>query len=120
VSFLQPPNSKPEDLVSGPDGALWFLDTGLNAIGRVAPDGTTKRYPLPAPISANAALIVGSDGNLWCGLSHQIARITPSGVITSYAIPTLDADVTDIVSTPDHHIWFVEDTGESGLIGEIA
>jgi hypothetical protein len=67
----------------------------------------------------NAALIVGSDGNLWCGLSQHIARITPSGVITSYAIPTLDADVTNIASTPDHGIWFLEDTGESALSGEI-
>lgn len=121
VSFLQPPGSKPEDLVWGPDGALWFLDTGRNAIGRVAHDGTTRRYPLPGPVTAYSALVVGTDGNLWCGLGHQIDRITPSGVITSYAIPTLDADVTSIVSTPDHHIWFVESTvgAGAGLIGEI-
>lgn len=118
--FPQPPQSTPEDLVWGPDGALWFLDPGLNVIGRVAPDGATARYPLGAPIGTRSPLIVGRDGNLWCALDHQIARVTPSGAITRYDLPTLDATVTALVSAPDHHIWFVENTGATGLIGKLS
>lgn len=117
--FYLPPGSTPGSLVWGPDNAVWFLDPGHDAIGRVSPDGMTIAYPLPAPVGARAPFIVGRDGNLWCALDHAVARVSPSGAITQYALPTLDAAITSMVSAPNHHIWFVEDTGTAGLIGEI-
>src|SRR5260370_35005945 len=59
----------------------------------------------------------GADGNLWFEEYYQnkIGRITTSGVITEFPIPT--ASVTDgITSGPDGNLWFTESTGNIGRI----
>lgn len=37
----------PADIVSGPDGALWFTEYDANCIGRIMPGGRVTQYPLP-------------------------------------------------------------------------
>jgi hypothetical protein len=47
---------------------------------------------------------------LWFTAEHgnQLGRITPAGVITTFAIPTASVD-TGITMGPDGNLWFVED-----------
>lgn len=61
----------------------------------------------------------GPDGNLWFSESNanQIAKITPSGVITEYTIPTLNSMPRGIATGPDSNIWFTEYAGNK--IGRI-
>jgi virginiamycin B lyase len=56
----------------------------------------------------------GSDGNVWFPEyaknqhANRIARITPSGVITEYPIPTAGATPLFITAGPDGNLWFTE------------
>ena len=56
-------------------------------------------------------LTVGADGNLWFASEFQSAlgRITPDGVITTYAIPDASTRPRGIVAGPDGNLWFVGD-----------
>src|SRR5690242_14869639 len=39
--------SMPGGIVAGPDGALWFYETGKNQIGRISIDGQITGFPIP-------------------------------------------------------------------------
>jgi hypothetical protein len=82
-------NSGPSDIISGPDGALWFTEPYANKIGRVTTDGVLTEYTLPAPpggLSCNIngefvgplRMTVGPDGALWFTepCTNRIGRFT--------------------------------------------
>ncbi len=52
---LTAPGGKPAELVVAPDGVVWFTDNGAAAIGRVAPDGTVRMFPLSRPADSRPA-----------------------------------------------------------------
>ena len=67
-------------------------------------------------------IAVGSDGNLWftefgVDFGNRIGRITTSGVITEFPIPTLVSQPNGIAAGPDGNLWFTE-TG-ANQIGRI-
>src|ERR1051326_8502633 len=61
------------DLVTGPDGNIWFTAWRENAIGRITPGPNFTLFPLPAPNSTPIAITVGVDGNLW--FTEQAGRV---------------------------------------------
>ena len=86
--------------------------------------------PLIGPTSANAAvgditeisllggsspsgIATGPDGNIWVasGASNTIARVSPSGSIAAFNIPTLGSAPYDIAAGPDGAMWFTERQG---------
>jgi streptogramin lyase len=88
------PFSAPAEIVTGPDGALWFTKFGSNppGIGRILPNGTfdpPNGYTLPAG-SAPDGITVGPDGAIWFTENggNKIGRITTSGAITEFPLPT--------------------------------
>ncbi len=58
------------------------------------------------------AIVSGPDGNLWLTEqgANKIARITTSGTLTEYTIPTAGAGLVGIALGPDGNIWFCENT----------
>jgi virginiamycin B lyase len=51
----------------------------------------------------------GPDGNVWFGeLDDRIARITPAGAITEFAIPAAGGVPSGCTSGPDGKVWFTE------------
>src|SRR3989442_111509 len=68
TEFPLPDRSLPGGIVSGPDGALWFYETGSNQIGRISTDGQITEFPIP---TANASepyqgfLAVGPDKDIY-------------------------------------------------------
>jgi virginiamycin B lyase len=48
-------------ITEGPDGAMWFTESNMNAIGRLAPDGTITTDSAPSPVR----IVVGPDANIW-------------------------------------------------------
>src|SRR5690242_8834619 len=79
------PDAKPYITVVGPDGRLWFCESGTGKIGRLdLDDGTFSEFPTPTANSRPIGIIPGPDGNLWfCeNAANQIGRITPHGLIT--------------------------------------
>ena len=64
------------------------------------------------------ALVMAGDKNLWFTEQNtgKIGRVTPSGVITEFSIPTSDAHPLQLVAGLDGNLWFSEYFGE--LSGE--
>src|SRR4051794_11826584 len=96
-----------QDVVTGPDGALWFTALGANGVGRLTPDGLSTT-PFPGGVKPNG-IVAGPDGKLWfadTGSTGQIRSITPGGSLTVY--PTGDTQPTGIVVGPDNALWFTE------------
>ena len=107
--------------MSGPDGALWFLEG--TKVGRVTTSGAFTEYPVP-PTPGRvypgilSELTVGPDGNLWLTITspNSIARITPTGVVTNFPI-TATGTLGGITKGADGNLWFTE--AQAGKIGRI-
>jgi streptogramin lyase len=108
-------DATPDGIVTGPDDALWFTDTGNDVIGRIT---TRGKYTLQMPAGAELSdgITVGPDGNLWFTLEQSyggIGRITPAGVVTLFADPG-GSFPQGITSGPDNALWFAESNGTVG------
>jgi streptogramin lyase len=119
-------------ITTGADGNLWFavtdyqqcsLDTCgqiIGSIGRMTTAGVVTEYPLPANGAAPIGITAGPDGNVWfteiqistlapySRSGGKIGRITPTGAITEFSIPTADSRPSGITTGPDGNLWFTE------------
>ena len=87
------------------------------ASGSAAPAGEFTMFDLgPAGEGANA-MASGPDGNMWFtnNANNSIGRITPSGAVTYFAVPTTSASAStggpglfSIAAGPDGNMWFTE------------
>jgi hypothetical protein len=66
-----------------------------------------------------AGVTAGPDGNVWFTeeAGNRIGRITPSGTITEFPIPTANSQPVQIVTGSDGNLWFAEQ--DSLKIGRI-
>ncbi|MGD0313954.1 MAG: IPT/TIG domain-containing protein [Acidimicrobiales bacterium] len=97
----------PSGIVTGPDGALWFTDSGLaGSIGRMTTAGVLTTYTDPS-INRPQQITVGPDGALWFTNfnSNTIGRITTTGAVTSYTTPGLSLPY-EITAGSDGALWF--------------
>jgi virginiamycin B lyase len=86
-------------------------------------------FPVPAAGNVPFAIATGTDGNLWfteegkynTGTFQfeggQIGRITPSGTVQEFPIPTANSQPQAIASGPDGALWFTE--AQANKIGRI-
>jgi hypothetical protein len=59
-------NSQPNEIITGPDGNIWFTDFGNNKIGKITQSGTITEYGTGITASAGLyGITVGPDGNIW-------------------------------------------------------
>src|SRR5262245_59233271 len=108
--------SLPANIVTGPDQALWFTESGK--IARISTAGALREFVLPAGHSASS-LTSGPDGALWFTEpeASAIGRITTGGAITEltvpgacqtgYACPTSPRPI-GIVTGSDNALWIIE------------
>lgn len=77
--------AEPDGVWVGADGALWFADTGANAIGRYSPEaGTWTFFGAPPEVDGPFDIKAGpdpSDGNLWFTnkTGNSLGRISITG-----------------------------------------
>jgi streptogramin lyase len=119
-----------------PDGTIQFTNTFSN--GNRIDFGPRSMFFVDAPLDC-----IGSDGNFWAlttlqnpfinqsgGLAvttvYFLNRVTPAGVLTSFALPpvaagsdgyhgfTLPGDYDSLVAGPDGNLWLVSDNFGSG------
>ncbi len=113
------PNSQPNDLVAGPDGNLWFTESTLygGVIGRITPGGTITTFMLPEvqeQVSETFGIAAGPDDALWFTdqlrgpepWTSRIGRITPTGDIRYFALPTPEVQADDITLGANGDMWF--------------
>jgi virginiamycin B lyase len=118
------------DLAVAPDGAIWF--SGFDKIARIAPDGIAESFPLPSEAESPAGtlfstidedpIVVGREGDAWftatrhlfneegkeAGSEALIARMTPTGQLSEFALPGRGGYPTRLALGPDGNIWFTE------------
>jgi virginiamycin B lyase len=127
-------------ITTGPDRALWFTDSGScvdpacdflhdGRIGRITTTGQVTEFPVPSTLGDPWEITLGPDGNLWFteigdyfnpdnpANVANIGRITPSGVITEFPVPTKASAPNGITVGPDGALWFTENHGNQ--IGRI-
>ena len=103
-------NAVPQAMCVGPDGNIWFAIGGGNAaIGRIDELGHVTQFPLPLGSEGPADIVSGSDDNLWVATFNGIAKVSTSGVATSYLTPTPRNNVFGITRGADNDIYFVEE-----------
>lgn len=99
-----------DDIVSGPDGNLWFTDSNSLQIGRLSPSGTLTLFNLPTQTVIPANIISGRNNDLWFIENPSgIARITTSGIISEYTDPITRWQHDDLAMGPDGNIWVTVD-----------
>lgn len=100
------------DIITGPDGNIWFTDDA----GRI-------EKMTPAGVATNdfgglaKGITVGPDGNIWYTpiytTENWVRRMNTSGtLLNEYRVPTSDSNPYGITAGPDGNIWFVERYGK--------
>jgi streptogramin lyase len=115
--------SAPDNIATGPDGNLWFIQ--YDQIRRITPAGALTDFG--EKLDGSKSIVGGVDGNLWFTEEGGIGRITPTGVITHFRPTTGSLDPANIAAGPDGNLWFTETNGAkvgritpSGAIREFA
>ena len=121
--------SRAEDITLGPDGNLWFtwsegsVTVGpplTRSVGRITPSGAITQFPLGSdPSFAVAGITSGPDGNLWFTEpgSNRIGRISVTGTVEHFPVPTPNSLPLDITVGGDGNLWFTE--GDASKIGRL-
>jgi len=113
---LLPFGSSPLGIASGPDGAVWFVESAHATIGRVAITGEYTTYIVNLnPDFAFQQIIAGPDGALWFNEDNRIGRIAPDGQIQHRSFGR-QAYASHLVLGPDGAIWFTDPTNGVGRI----
>src|SRR5437870_5655210 len=96
-------------IAAGPDGNIWFTESGTYKVAKVTRVGIVTEYALPSGTSPQG-IVAGPDGNLWFtgGVNGAVAKVTTSGVFTEYPAPTAIYEPTAIAAGPDGNLWFTE------------
>ena len=115
-------NGFTSSITAGPDGALWFTIYNGSAIGRMTTSGSFSEFFVPTQPAATGGtgdapngITTGPDGALWFteenGTANKIGRVTTSGSVTEFAIPTPSSQPNSITAAPDGALWFTEANG---------
>ena len=133
-------------ITAGPDGNLWFMDSGdfpdSGKIGRITPTGDITFFSIPLIASAGTFqdIVAGPDGSLWftdrylavgpgcCDTGGRIDSVAVTGQVTEFPvrIPGCYLNTlkpfcgypTGIALGPDDDVWFAHHF--SNLIMRIA
>lgn len=104
---------------SGQRATSGFTENGQDRIGRIGPDQQVHEFVIPTgfAVSGPTSITLGPDGNLWFveDNARKISRITPSGIITQFPVPSEVSAPNDITTGPDGKVWFTERTFTRGL-----
>jgi len=106
----------PNDITTGPDGALWAPDGSLGVVWRLTTSGKISSFET----GVQPAGIASARGALWVtdASGNKIVRLGVDGTTTDYPLPTPGAFPIGIVEGPDGALWFTEGRGDK--IGRLA
>src|SRR5687768_12185666 len=102
-----PVDAKPEELVQGPDGNVWFLMG--SELGRITPDGTVSD---DFAIGATGTDIAASPTRLWIARSGGVVEVDPATPDAPVDHPVVQiGNAQGIALEGDGDLWVVEDDG---------
>jgi streptogramin lyase len=85
-------NSQPYDIVTGPDGNMWFTEYGTAKIGRTQMSGSMTEFALPSGYSKPQHITAGPNGVLWFTAlgganMYALGEISLNGSIVMHDLP---------------------------------
>jgi virginiamycin B lyase len=123
-------------IASGAEGAMWFTETGWadagkSFIGRLTTSESVEKFPIPVgarpdrPLASRPnGLAPGAGGEMWftddgrnAAEQNLIGRVTPTGQVNEFPIPTPNSEPAAITRGADGDMWFTEPG--AGKIGRI-
>ena len=114
--------SYPEGFIHGYDGNLWFVvyrivngePAGSGGYGIIDRTGKVTQ----ADTNAVGDAVKGTDGNLWSidNVHNAIRRVTASGTVSEFTIPTANAQALNLLLGKDGNLWFAESLDKIGRI----
>jgi virginiamycin B lyase len=115
-SFTQFPSSgslksNTGSLCSGPGGDIWFGEgTFVGDMTTAGVDLNDFQFNMGDPNSIAETVTVGPDGNIWVaeGLANKVTRVTPTGTVDRFTIPTASGAPFGLAVGPDSALWFTE------------
>ena len=121
-----------EDMILGPDGNVWFSETGFSgdpggqSVGRITPQGKVTLFPMPCG-GVNCSgrdLTVGPDGSIWFATATTVNNSANFGIGridikkgTMAFFPTAGTIVLDLTAGTDGNLWYT--TEANGLVGRM-
>jgi virginiamycin B lyase len=126
VHFAYPsPRNEPLAAATGPDGAIWLVETAFGAIDHLTSAGVLTSVPLPIRAAGPVEIASGPGGALWVTNieTGAIAEITTAGEVTEHLVPGPSfgsfgsAEPYGITVGPDGALWFTAE--HLGAIGRI-
>ncbi|MBJ7455082.1 MAG: hypothetical protein JHC74_03380 [Thermoleophilia bacterium] len=105
------PGSRPHDIVTGPDGALWFTeDSVIGRLGRITTSGEVTEFTSVMTLGGGlSGIAAGRDGNVWFtqnALLHNVGRATTLGAVTKFSSGlTPGGSLRGITEGPDGNLW---------------
>jgi virginiamycin B lyase len=108
--------STPLGICAGPLNSLWVTENGGDVVDRITASGAVTKAADLGGGTEPVGIVEGPDGNLWVAESNGIARVTPSGTVTQYALSP-GVGVLRIVDGTGNDLWFVAEQG--GRVGRI-
>jgi hypothetical protein len=92
-SGADPASNSADDIIAGPDGALWFDLPTQASIGSITTSGTITEYPITGARMAvigtvDQSLAAGPDGAVWAAAfwTDGVARTEAGGTVTVYPV----------------------------------
>ena len=105
TEFALPSGHIPRAIVAGPDGNLWFTESGTNRVGKITPTGTITEFVVA---TGGSGLCAGQDGALWFPeAAPTLGRITTSGSLSERTF-TGSLGMLDITTGPDGNLWVLD------------
>ena len=111
----------PGNLVDGPDGDVWFLSNGVQAlIGKISNSGVVTTYQTPPNLNVSSITASPTNKSLWFTAAAypddqftpiQIGQITTDGTITiDPADSSSNIGYGQITFGPGGNLWYLEST----------
>lgn len=116
-------------IVTAPDGAMWFLMSDANKVGRITSAGQIQEFALPAPSTSTDGpaqdLDVSPDGTVWVTTDHgsRLTRLSSAGtVVADWTFPNYGGCVGscpyggDVRVDPSGVAWVTMNYDESFIV----
>lgn len=120
------PDAEPNDVVTGPEGNVWFTEEGGPWLGRVTSaaqtSGRFERLGVPA-LRSTQRLAFGPSGDFWFTTGSRIGSASPDYWTSDLACLPGGCDLTPaaLAAGPDGKLWYSTAPGanrlEPGTIG---
>lgn len=122
--------SQPSNIVAGPDGNLWFTETGANAIGKLDPTtGQVTEIPIPTPGAGPLDITAGPVGSNAMYFTESTGSAIGVVDVTNDSISEIPIPIVGTtVGTPspfgitlgsDGNIWFTDNNPQMEQIGQL-